>query len=80
MASADAQRGVHLHRPADVEVIGRGPDHRLVDLLELFGRAVALDQYFAVDLLVAGRDMVIEAEEAAQVELAAGLDLEAYRA
>src|SRR4051812_49045797 len=66
-SSADGQRRVHPDRPAHVEVIGRGLDHRLVDFVELLGRAVARDADFVVDVRVAGRNLVAEAEEAAQV-------------
>src|SRR5690348_8818967 len=74
--SADVERSGDPDRTADVEVIGRGLHHRLVDLLEVAGRAVALDVDDIFDLLVARSDLVAEAEEAAQVELTAGLDLE----
>src|SRR5256885_710209 len=77
-SSADAQRRVHPDRPAQVEVIGRGLDHRLVDLLELVARAVALDADLVIDRFIARSDGVAEAEEAAQVELPAGADFERF--
>ena len=42
--------------------------------LELLVRAVAFEEDNVVDAAIAGRDRLIEPEEAAQVELALGLD------
>src|SRR6476620_10535611 len=76
-SSADFQRRVDADRAADVEVIGRGLEHVVVDRGELLGSPVALDLHLVLDLLISGRHRVAEAEKAAQVELAPGADLEA---
>src|SRR5689334_15111662 len=64
----------------DVEIVGRGLEHVLVDLLELLARAVAVDADLVIEALVSRLDVFAEAEEAAQVELAASHDLDRIEA
>src|SRR5690349_11165969 len=67
--SAELERSGDPDRTANVEVVGRSLHHDLMDLLEVTGRAVALDVDDIFDLLVARGDLVAEAEEAAEIEL-----------
>src|SRR5262249_9706917 len=66
------------HRPGHVVEVGRGRHHRLVERGELLLGAAALDADGVAQRLVAGRYRRIDAEEAAQIDVAVGLDLETF--
>src|SRR5437868_12149337 len=55
-------------RPGDVEIVRAGLLDRLVDLPELLGRPVAGEGDGLLEQLVAGRDRLVDAKEAAQVD------------
>src|SRR4051812_22000366 len=76
--SLDKEGRFEGHGPGHVVEIGRGRHHRLVDLGELLLGAAALDPDDVAQVLVARRHGGIDSEEAAEIKLAIGLDLQAF--
>src|SRR5262245_15651935 len=74
--SLDDEGRFERHRPGDIVEIGRGRHYRLVDRGELLLGAAALDADAVTQRLVADRYRRIDAEEAAQIDVTVGLDLE----
>src|SRR5204863_5806130 len=74
----DNESRLERHWPGHIVEVGRSRHHRLVDLGELFLGAVALDADDIAQLLVARRHGGIDAEEAPQIDLAVGFDLQAF--
>src|SRR6516162_3594924 len=66
------------HGPGRVVEIGRGCHHRLVDLGKLLLGAVTLDAHLVAQIIVASRHGRIDAEKAAEVDLAFRLDREVF--
>src|SRR6266446_345232 len=76
--SLDDEGRFEGHGPGHVVEIGRGRHHRLVDRGELLLGAAALDADDIAQILVARRHGGIDSEEAAEVDLTIGLDLQAF--
>src|SRR6266403_3691961 len=76
--SLDNEGRFEGHGPGHVVEIGRSRHHRLVDLSELLLGAAALDADDVAQVLVPRRHGGIDSEEAAKIELAIGLDLQAF--
>src|SRR6266446_9208315 len=76
--SLDDEGRFEDHGPGHVVEVGRGRHHRLVDLGELFLSAATLDADDVAQVLVARRYGGIDSEEAAEINLAIGLDLQAF--
>src|SRR5690606_6050510 len=74
--SADNELALEADRARDVEAVRRVAVDGLVDLLELLGRSVALHRHAVRQDVVTRLDRGLEAEEAADVDVALGLDAE----
>src|SRR5438067_10020795 len=73
----DDERRFEGHGPGHVVEVRRGRHHRFVDLGELLLGATAVNADDVLQILVALRHGWIDSEEAAQIDLAIGLDLKA---
>src|SRR6266699_3513093 len=76
--SPDDQGRFEDHGPGQIVEIGRCRHYRLVDLCELLFCAVTLDADGVAEVLVALRHGRIDPEEAAEIDLAIGLDRQAF--
>src|SRR6266480_5545283 len=76
--SLDDERRVEGHRPRHVVEVGRGRHHGIVDFGELLSSAVTLDANGVAETLVTVRHIGIDAKEAAEIDLAFGLDSQAF--
>src|SRR3984893_3688317 len=76
--SLDHEGRFEGHGPGHVVEVGRGRHHRLVDLGELFLGAAAFDADDVAQVLVPRRHGGIDTEEAAEIDFAIGLDLQAF--
>src|SRR4051794_7133262 len=76
--SVDDEDRSDPHGPGQIVEVGRGSHPRLVDRGELLLGAAALDADGVGEALVARRHGGIEPEEAAEVDLALRLDLQAF--
>src|SRR5712672_2992287 len=75
--SLDNEGRFEGHGLGHVVEVGRGRHHRLVDLGELLLGAATLDANDVAQVLVARRHGGIDSKEAAEINLAIGLDLQA---
>src|SRR5262249_53969263 len=74
-SALDLELRVEPHGAGKVEIVRRGFHHVLVNLTELLRRPVACDADDVLKRFVAGLDGGVDAEKAAQIELALRLDL-----
>src|SRR5262249_19292811 len=72
----DLELRVDPDGPRHVEIIRRRPDHVLVYLAKLLVSPVALEPHRVAERLVARAHVRVDAEEAPQIQLARGFDLD----
>src|SRR3974390_150253 len=77
--SLDDEGGLEVHGPGHVVEVGRGRHHCLVNLGKLLFVAAALDPDDVAQLLVAWWHGGIDPEEAAEVNVTVGLDLQLFQ-